>query len=266
MNRTALLILVLPLVAVANSEYCLVDYQDDFAFSENRYVTDLASGFRAEVGRGPHGFVGEILLPKADGQERAPVERFETFYRSLNCQWNSIDTIWKEFTETFAERRDCSALAFGKGRATFQCRRLLESFWVDEDALGPFLKYESRATGPWYQSAEYAAAKKELDRLGTQALRDAHTAIVDAVSSPKCLGDVNPEVIGLPENDLPANRLRGVDGSISFTVGTDGTVSEILLGQKADYGSEYVMAWAARRHGFPEQDKRCRATWNHVLD
>ena len=267
MKKFAFLSVLFPAIAAANGEYCLPQYKRDFDFSKNEYVTDMANGLAAEVRWGPHGYVGAILQPRVGDRDRVPVERFSTFYRALNCQWKSVEVVWEDFTESFVNRANCQALVFGDNEAIFQCGHLLESFWLDQDVLGPFQKYEFRGTGPWYQSEEYLRAKDELNRLATQAVSDMHTALVDATSMPACESTVDPDLIELSEADLdlPTNVGSGVQGSVTFTVGIDGTVNEILLGQTAEYLFEYVMALSARNHRFPEQSRRCRAAWTRLF-
>ena len=269
MYRIALVLILFVVYSrpAAGSDYCLVQYKSNFSFSKIEYVTDLSNGLTAEVRWGPHGYVGAILQPQVGDQDRVPVERFETFYLALNCSWDSLDLVWEQFTRTFTDRNNCIALVYGSEEAIFQCEHLLESFWLGEDVLGPFQKYEQRAMGPWYQSADYTSAKEELDRLAARALNDMRTAIIGAVSRPKCQAGVYLDSIEVPESDqhLLTNLARPVDASITFTIERDGTVGEILLGQKADYVYEYVMASAARQHQFPERDENCRATWNRVF-
>ena len=263
-----LAVLIVPAFANANSEYCLIRYKSDFSFSKKEYVVDMPNGLTAEVHWGPHGYGGSILQPQVGDQQRVPVERFETFYQALNCQRDYTDIVWREFTQLFTKRKDCKALVYGSKEASFQCGYMSELFWLGEDVLGAFQKYESKSTGIWYQSTEYAAAKQELELLASRALEDAYSAVVDAASISKCGTDVDPERIEIPEKDVhwPIYQPGTVMGSISFTVSTDGFVSEILGDQSAEYYFEYIMAYAARKFGFPKQDKKCRATWRHTFD
>ena len=79
---------------------------------------------------------------------------------------------------------------------------------------------------------------------------------------------MKPGLIRLPEENslLPDYPAGNITASVSFTVAEDGTVSEVLLGQTADFRYEYVMASAAWDQVFPLQPKKCRVTWNHLFE
>lgn len=252
---------------VSAFEHCPVFYLQDFSGSDAHYVTDFPNGYTARVRWGSGGPGGVILRPRVDDRDRIPVVRFTTFYYSLMCQVGSLDVIFSSFTHTFADRKRCAPLYYGDGVGGFQCGHLVESFRIDRDVLGEFAYLESRASGSWYQSADYLEMKAELDRLASEARRHLHDAIVGAAATPLCGADVAPELIEFPEEDSPLpDEHVGVTGSITFSVARDGTVSKVLLGRTADYDVEYRMASAARDHEFPTQEEECRASWSHSLD
>ena len=109
--------------------------------------------------------------------------RFETFYHAFACQIESLDLILEHYTRTLVDRNRCTPMYYGDGVRGFRCNTLVKTISLGHDALGDFFKYESKATGSWYQSVEYLDMKAELDRLADQALLDIKNAILLAVKT-----------------------------------------------------------------------------------
>lgn len=266
--RLVLLLLIAPVVAISDDTFCLTQYKTDFAFAKETYVVDAANGITAEVSWGPHGYVGAILLPREGERDRVPLERFETFYRSFNCQWASIQEVWNYSLDRITSRQECTALVFGGAEASFSCNGLLESYRLDEDVLGPFREYELKGSGPWYQTQEYFEARKQLEQLKNRAVESAFNSVTDASALPRCEKDLKPVSEKSPDvqsRHLPDPMPLDVDATIEFTVGTDGKVSEIIMRETASYEFEYLLAWAARESMYATREEPCRNRWVYTF-
>lgn len=262
--RFVFLLMLLPGVAWSKSPFCITQYKSDFAFAQESYTVDAVNGITAEVRWGPHGYVGAILLPREGQRDRVPLEQFETFYRSFNCQWSSVQELWNDSLEQIASRKNCTAMVSGGAEASYMCEGRSVSYRLGEDALGPFQEYVLKGSGPWYQTEAYYEAKKRLEELKQQAVHDAFHSVTTAFSLSKCEADLQPETAELPDfhsQDLPTHSPKEVEATIEFTVGTDGSVSEIFMKETASYGLEYSLAWAARKSIYPAREQPCRRTW-----
>lgn len=254
----------MPSVAWSQSPFCITQYKTDFAFAQESYTVDTAEGITVEVAWGPHGYVGAILLPQEGQRDRVPLERFETFYRSFNCQWSSIQEVWNYSLEQMASRKNCTALVSGGAEASFMCEGRSTSYRLGEDVLGPYQEYVFQGGGPWYQAQAYFEAKQLLEALKNEAVDDAYRSVTTAAALPKCEADFHPETTKLPDlqsQHLPALLLESVDATVEFTVGTDGSVSEVFMGQTASYELEYLLVWAVRDSRYPPREAPCRRKW-----